>query len=146
MAHYEFYLTNYKESITKSGHSSDRVAKSKLESIKIQRNKVISGHKMAIKVEFTDDYLKITGDTMNQRDLKVIEIPREEALFFLEHDCKGKPEKIMSMLHYDAVKDLLFLVTSIEEETNPEENTMKVRLDPIVTNSQTLQGSVINQD
>lgn len=115
MAHYEFYLTNYKESITKSGNSSDRVAKSKLEGIKMQRNKVINGHKIAIKVEFVDEHLKITGDTMNNRDLKVIEIPREEALFLLEHDCKGKPEKIMGLLQYDALKDLLYIVSSIEE-------------------------------
>lgn len=83
MAHYEFYLTNYKESLSKSGHASDRVAKSKLEGIKMQRNKVISGHRMAIKVEYVDEHLKITGDTMNHRGLKVILIPKEEALFWL---------------------------------------------------------------
>lgn len=44
---------------------------------------MIDGQRMLIKVEFVDGILKIVGDCRDHKDLKVIEIPREEALMFI---------------------------------------------------------------
>ena len=71
---------------------------------------------MLIKVEFIDDVLKITGDAQNSKDLKVIEIPRDEAVLFLEKDCNGKLENILDKLRYDAKGDTLYLVTNDIDE------------------------------
>jgi hypothetical protein len=38
---------------------------------------------MLIRMEFIDDVLKITGDTHNSTNLKIIEIPRDEAVLLL---------------------------------------------------------------
>jgi len=43
----------------------------------------IDGHKMMIRIEFIDDFLKIVGDSQDHKDLKVIEIPKEEAIIFI---------------------------------------------------------------
>lgn len=112
----------------------------------MQRNKVINGHRMVVRIEFVDEHLRITGDTMNNRDLKVIVIPKGDDLFMLEHDCKGRAEKIMEKLQYDQLNDLLYFVSSIEEETNPEEITQPKtkRLDPIKANKP-LEKSTLNQ-
>ena len=45
---------------------------------------------MLIKVEFTEHLLKIVGNLQDNKDMKVIEIPREEAIVFLEKNCHGK--------------------------------------------------------
>ena len=54
------------------------------------RTKVIDGQKMLIKIEFRGDQLKIIGDTQNSNDVKIIEIPKEEAIMFIEKDCQGR--------------------------------------------------------
>lgn len=38
---------------------------------------------MLIKIEFNGGLLKIVGDSKDHKDLKVIEIPKDEALQFL---------------------------------------------------------------
>jgi len=84
--------------------------------MKISKFKNIDGTKMLIKIEFVDDILKITGDVQKSKDLKVIEIPRDEAVTLLEKDCHGKMEKLLDKLRYDAKGDTLYLVTDDLEE------------------------------
>ena len=72
------------------------------EKTKVTKFKNIDGQKMLIKIEFTNDILKITGDSQNSKELKVIEIPKEEAIIFIEKDCNGKVENIVDKLKYDA--------------------------------------------
>lgn len=45
---------------------------------------------MMVKIEFTNGLLKIIGDTLNNTNLKVIEIPKEEALIYINQECGGK--------------------------------------------------------
>ena len=45
---------------------------------------------MMIKIEFTDKVLRITGDGQSNKDIKVIEVPKDEAMYLIEKDCKGK--------------------------------------------------------
>ena len=64
--------------------------RAKYENIRLMRTKVIDGQKMLIKIEFRGDQLKIIGDTQNSNDVKIIEIPKEEAIMFIEKDCQGR--------------------------------------------------------
>lgn len=90
----------------------------KYEDIKISKFKVIDGHKMLIKIEFADGFLKIVGDSRDHKDLKVIDIPKEEAIIFLEKDCEGKAERLLDKLRYDEKTETLYLVSETIEETN----------------------------
>lgn len=67
-------------------------------------------------MEFIDDVLKITGDAHNSTDLKIIEIPKDEAVLLLEKDCQGKMENLIDKLRFDAKGDTLYLVTDDIEE------------------------------
>lgn len=122
MANCQFNLTHFisKDSRIRS-FTSDRLFRHKIEDSKINRTKLIDGHKINIRIEFADGFLKIVGDCRDHRDLKVIEIPREEALVFLEKDCDGKMERLLDKLKYDQSTETLYLVSeTIEETLNPE--------------------------
>ena len=56
---------------------------------------------MMVRIEFTDEILRITGDGQSTKDIKVIEIPRDEAIYLIEKDCKGKIENLFGLLNYD---------------------------------------------
>ena len=82
---------------------------------------------MMVRVEMCDDILKIVGDTQDNKDLKIIEIPKDEAIMFIERDCQGKIENVLNKLKYSPKEEALYLVSdSIEEgeldfaEFNPE--------------------------
>lgn len=51
--------------------------------MKLVKGKVIDGHKMLIKIEFVGDFLKIVADAQDKRDIKIIEIPKEEAMILI---------------------------------------------------------------
>jgi hypothetical protein len=44
---------------------------------------VVDGHKMLIKIEFVGEFLKIVADTQDKRDIKIIEIPKDEAMILI---------------------------------------------------------------
>lgn len=73
---------------------------------------------MLIKIEFSDGFLKIVGDSRDHKDLKVIDIPKDEAVIFLEKDCDGKAERLLDKLRYDEKTETLYLVSETIEETN----------------------------
>lgn len=50
---------------------------------------------MMVKIEFTNGWLKIIGDTLNNTNLKVIEIPKEEGLVYINQECGGKLEGLL---------------------------------------------------
>lgn len=70
---------------------------------------------MLIKVEFIVGALRITADTLNKRNLKIIDIPRDEATLFIEEDCNGKIEVLFDKLKYDKDSDTLFLMSDSYE-------------------------------
>ena len=88
---------------------------------------------MLIKVEFINDVLKITGDSQSSKDLKVIEIPKEEAILFIEKDCHGKMENIIDKLKYDIPTETLYLVSDHLEEEEKEQNDFNPEIDKIVS-------------
>jgi hypothetical protein len=63
--------------------------------------------------------LRIVADTLDGHDLKVIDIPKSEALLFLSENCSGKFENIFSKLDFDAKAEMLFL-SSEKTDENPE--------------------------
>jgi len=89
IANADFNLTNLKTSRLKS-ITTERASRTKYENMRLMKTKVIDGQKMLIKIEFRGDQLKIIGDTKNSNDVKIIEIPKEEAILFIEKDCKGR--------------------------------------------------------
>ena len=89
IANADFNLTSIKTSRMRS-HTTERASRAKYENIRLMRTKVIDGQKMLIKIEFRGDQLKIIGDTQNSNDVKIIEIPKEEAIMFIEKDCQGR--------------------------------------------------------
>lgn len=61
---------------------------------------------------------QITGDCKDRRQLKVIEIEKEEALDFIEQECNGRIQSIFDHLRYDSQEAVLYLVgneVSLEE-------------------------------
>jgi hypothetical protein len=46
----------------------------------------------------------------------VIEIPKEEALIFVEQECDSSIEKIIEKLRYDESNDTLYIVSSSLED------------------------------
>lgn len=100
---------------------------------KVTKFKNIDGQKMLIKIEFTNDILKITGDSQNSKELKVIEIPKEEAIVFIEKDCNGKVENIADKLKYDAPTETLYLVSDHLEEEDREGNEFNPEIDKFVS-------------
>lgn len=72
MANYEFNLTSIKSSSRVRSITLDKFYKSKYDRVKFSKMKLINGQKMLIRVEFTEELLKIIGDSQNNRDLKVI--------------------------------------------------------------------------
>jgi len=89
IANADFNLTNLKTSRLRS-ITTERASRTKYENMRLMKTKVIDGQKMLIKIEFRGDQLKIIGDTQNSNDVKIIEIPKEEAILFIEKDCKGR--------------------------------------------------------
>jgi ATP adenylyltransferase/5',5'''-P-1,P-4-tetraphosphate phosphorylase II len=88
MANCEFNMTQFKSKDSRiRSMTSERLFRQKFDDAKISKFRVIDGHKMLIKIEFSDGYLKIVGDSRDHKDLKVIEIPKEEAVLFIEKDC-----------------------------------------------------------
>ena len=46
---------------------------------------------MLISIKLNKDHLVVTADEKGSKDTKTIEIPRNQALQFLTHQCEGKP-------------------------------------------------------
>lgn len=91
MANCQFNLTHFKSTSSRlRSLTSERLSRLTIEDIRFSRVKAIDGQRMAIRVEFADGTLKIVGDCKDQKDLKVIEIPRDEAIVFIEKECDGK--------------------------------------------------------
>jgi hypothetical protein len=61
---------------------------------------------------------------MNKTDLKIIEIPIDEAEIFVDNDCNGQLTGLIDKLRYDADSETLYLISAnLEEEDaldNPE--------------------------
>lgn len=54
------------------------------------RLRKIDGVNMIVTVKLTESQMTIIGDLKTLKTIKIIEIPREEALEFIEHECEGK--------------------------------------------------------
>jgi len=51
--------------------------------MRLVKAKVVDGHKMLIKIEFLGEFLKIVADAQDKRDIKIIEIPKDEAIILI---------------------------------------------------------------
>ena len=75
---------------------------------------------MTIRVEYAEGTLKVVGDCKDQKDLKVIEIPRDEAIVFIEKECDGNAERLLEKLKYDRATETLYILSeTMDEGLNP---------------------------
>jgi hypothetical protein len=133
MANCQFNLTSIKSSSRVRSITGDRFYKSKYDKVKLSRFKNIAGQNMLIKVEFIGEVLRITGDSQSSKDIKVIEIPRDEAILYIEKDCHGKMENIFDKLEYDSTTETLFLVSEhLEEEGDMDFSEFNPEIDRVV--------------
>ena len=95
MANCQFNLTSIKSSSRVRSITSEKFYKTQYDKMRVTKFKNIDGQKMLIKVEFTPEVLKITGDSQNSKELKIIEIPKEEGILFVEKDCNGKIDNVI---------------------------------------------------
>lgn len=114
MAKGEFHLTNLRStanSRNRQRSTSDSFYRNKWERFKMSKRRNIDGYEMLIKIEFVDGVLKIVGDAEDNKDLKVIEIPKQEAIVFIQKDCHGQIELLFQKLKYDSSSETLYLVS-----------------------------------
>ena len=60
------------------------------------------------------------GDLKSSKTVKLIEIPREEAMEFIEMECDGKLENIFDRLRYDNSEEVLYLVSQGVDYRDPD--------------------------
>jgi hypothetical protein len=58
--------------------------------IELVRMRNIDGVNMIVTITLDEHQLTISGDPKINRSVKIIEIPREEAMEFIEEECEGK--------------------------------------------------------
>lgn len=64
--------------------STEKNYKQNFDQIKMSRIRTFKNHRMLVSVKVEDNVLKIIGDSQNNYDLKMIEIPKDEAIDFIE--------------------------------------------------------------
>lgn len=77
---------------------------------------------MLIKIEVVDNVLTIIGDLCNHKDLKLIELPKEEAMNIISNNCGGRLDKFLDRLSYDKTTETLYLSlesSSLQSDPNP---------------------------
>jgi hypothetical protein len=69
--------------------------------IQLVRIRNLSGHNFLITVKYDGNSLQVLGDNKSTKEIKIIEIPKEEGLEFIQYECDGKIELIFECLRYD---------------------------------------------
>jgi effector-binding domain-containing protein len=82
MANFEFNLTSM-QSRSKTNTTIEKNYKNNFDQIRMSRIRTFKNHRMLVSVKVEDNVLKIIGDSQNNNDLKVIEIPKDEAIEFI---------------------------------------------------------------
>jgi hypothetical protein len=77
--------------------------KNKLSSdVEMMRIRTIDGVNMVVTIRLGTANLTILADLKRgAKDLKIIEVPREEALQFIQEECDGKIEGLFDRLCFD---------------------------------------------
>ena len=78
--------------------------------VEMCRVRVIDGISFLVTIRMNPIKLQIIGDSKDKREIKVIEIERDEALDFLDQECQGKLELLFDHLRYDKEEEVLYLV------------------------------------
>ncbi len=64
--------------------------------------RLIDGIKFIVTLKFTSNKFVVIGDSKTDKELKVIEIDKVEALRFIEDNCGGDIGQLFELLHFDA--------------------------------------------
>ena len=79
--------------------------------VEMMRIRNIDGITMVITVKLEEGHLTIMSDMKASKTVKIIEIPREEAMEFIELECEGKLENVFDRLRYDGEEEVLYLMS-----------------------------------
>lgn len=74
------------------------------------RIRKIDNENFVVTLQLSQERLLIIADQKKNVENKIISIPREEALAFIECECEGKLEGIFDRLSYDAEEDVMYLI------------------------------------
>lgn len=77
--------------------------------------RLIGTRKFIVTVKFTAEKFVIIGDLRVEKELKVIEIDKQEAIDFIEKKCSGDIQRIFDFLRYDEKEKALYLVAEDED-------------------------------
>lgn len=121
LTNYEFNMVDFKGK-ERAIKSKEKISSENFDSIKVSKFRVINGVNILIKIEVVDNVLTIIGDLCNHKDLKLIEIPKEEAMNIIGNSCGGKLDKLLEKLSYDKIAETLYLSlesSSLQSDPNP---------------------------
>lgn len=79
--------------------------------IEMMRIRNIDGVNMVVTIKLNDTTLTILSDLRKGKDIKIIEVPRDEAMEFIEAECDGKIEGLFDRLHFDPQEEVLYLLS-----------------------------------
>lgn len=72
--------------------------------IEMMRIRNFNGANIIVTIRLSQDKLTILGDMKRGKDVKVIDVPRDEAMEFIEQECDGKFEGLFDRLHFDSAE------------------------------------------
>jgi hypothetical protein len=87
--------------------------------VEMMRIRNFNGTNIIVTVRLGQDKLTILGDLKRGKDVKIIEVPREEAMEFIEQECDGRFEGIFDRLHFEPAEEVLYLMAKDAELGNP---------------------------
>lgn len=129
MTNYEFNMVDFNGK-DKAIKSKEKISRDNFDNIKFSKFRVINGVNMLIKIEVVDNLLTIVGDLCNHKDLKLIEIPKEEAMNIIGNGCGGRLDKLIERLSYDKVTETLYLSlesSTLQSDPNPEKTKIQIK-------------------
>ena len=71
---------------------------------------MINTRKFLITLRFSSTKLIVIGDLRSEKELKVIEIDKIEALEFIEENCDGDVNKLFDLIRYEENEGCLYLI------------------------------------
>lgn len=97
-----------------------RIATTNPEDFQLVKMRLINTKKFIVTLKFTPAKFVIIGDIRADKELKVIEIDKDEALKFIEENCAADIHKVFDCLRYDETEKSLYLVAPDQLQGNSE--------------------------
>ena len=80
--------------------------------IEVVRARTLAEESFIIHLKMDQVKLRIMGEKRRSKEKKIIDIPKAEAMCFIEDECQGRLEGVFDRLSFDPQEDVLYLVGS----------------------------------